>query len=144
MATVTSLVVNDGQATPVAHTFLPAKTTADYALFEDRVSGIYMGFNKWSVLVKRPDQRDADRNARGRNILITQTLEFPQLEIISGTTASGYVAAPSVAFRPQVEVRWKLPEQCTQQNRADLHALLTGHLTHASNKAVIVSLDMFY
>lgn len=142
MSNAVNLVVNDGESTPVAHTFAPTKSTGDYVLYEDRLSGIFAGFGKFSVMMKRPTGRDVPREQRGRNIQIRMLLEFPQLEIISGSTAAGYTPAPGVAYRPTAEVIWKLPEQCPMQVRKNLRSMLNGLLTHSQVIAVVDSYDM--
>jgi hypothetical protein len=142
MSVAAVFTVPDAAATPVTHSFNPVKMTGDYALWEDRLSGVYAGFGKFSVQMKRPENRDIPRGQRGRNIQIRQLMEFPQLEIISGASAAGYVAAPGVAYRPTVETIWKLPEQCPLQVRKDLWMMYLSALNLPFVKAITDSYDM--
>lgn len=128
MAAITNIVINDGLTTPVAHTFAPAKTSADMALLEDRVSGIYIGYNKLTISLLRPV---GDAKAATRNLKLLIKLETPKMEVVSNNTISGIAPAATVSYRPVVEMIATLPERSTLQDRKDLQAYIRNALSNA-------------
>lgn len=128
MAAITNIVINDGLTTPVAHTFAPAKTSADMALLEDRVSGIYIGYNKLTISLMRPV---GDAKAATRNLKLLIKLETPKMEVVSNNTISGIAPAATVSYRPVVEMIATLPERSTLQDRKDLQAYIRNALSNA-------------
>jgi len=138
MAQIANIVVNDGKATPVAHTFAPAKALADYALFEDRAGGIYVGYNKLTYTLTRP-KGEATSN---RNLKLMIKLETPVMETISNSTYSGIPPAPQVAYRPVVEVMLTLPERSTIADRKDLLALMKNVLSNAATTLAVEQYEL--
>lgn len=128
MAAITNVVINDGLATPVAHTFAPAKTQSDFAVLEDRASGIYIGYNKLTFALKRPSGPSKDAS---RNLKLSIKIETPKLETVSNNTYSGIAPAPTVSYRPVAELTVTLPERCTLQDRKDLQAFTKNVLSNA-------------
>lgn len=128
MAAIANIVLNDGQATPVAKTFAPAKTSADFALLEERSSGIYIGFNKLTMMIKRPE---GPANQANRNLKLMIKIETPKLENVTNSTVSGIAPAPTISYRPVVELTATLPERCQLQDRKDLQAFIKNVLNNA-------------
>ncbi len=128
MGAISNIVINDGQGTPVAHTFAPAKTQADYALLEDRSAGIYIGFNKLTFSLSRPKGETKSAN---RNIHLSIRIETPKLENVRNSTISGIAPAPTISYRPQVELNVVFPERCSLQDRKDLQAYIKNALSNA-------------
>lgn len=128
MAAIANIVINDGLATPVAHTFAPAKTQSDFAVLEDRAAGIYIGYNKLTFDLKRPT--GASKNA-SRNLKLSIKIETPKLETVSNNTYSGIAPAPTVSYRPVAELTVTLPERCTLQDRKDLQAFVKNVMSNA-------------
>lgn len=127
MAQVAPIVVNDAQATPVAHTFAPAKTLADYALLEDRTSGLYIGYNKLTFQLNRPSGQS---NVANRNIKLILKVETPKMEVVSNGTVAGISPAPTVSYRPVCELSATLPERCSLQDRKDLQKYMLQLLSN--------------
>lgn len=120
MAAIANIVINDGQATPVAHTFAPAKTQADSAQLEDRVAGSYIGYNKLALQLTRPS---GPSQSASRNLKLRVRIETPKLEVV-GNSSTGITPPPTVAYRPTVEVNFTFPERSSLQDRKDLLAYL--------------------
>ncbi len=127
MAAIANIVINDGQGTPVAHTFAPAKTQADMALLEDRTAGIYIGYNKLTFALMRPV--GASKEAT-RNLKLSIKVETPKLETVSNNTVSGIAPAPTISYRPVVELVATFPERCSLQDRKDLQAYIKNLLSN--------------
>jgi hypothetical protein len=121
MPAISNIVISDGEATPVAHTFEPARTAADIAFYEDRDAGIYIGNKKITVQMDRPQ---GNGNVGNRNLKLRVKLEMPRLETLSNSTASGITPAPTVAYRLVAEILFTLPERSTAQERKNLRTLL--------------------
>lgn len=128
MAAIANIVINDGQGTPVAHTFAPAKTQADMALLEDRSAGIYIGYNKLTFALVRPV--GASKEAT-RNLKLSIKIETPKLETVSNNTVSGIAPAPTISYRPVVELLVTFPERCSLQDRKDLQAYVKNVLANS-------------
>lgn len=128
MSAIANIVINDGQTTPVAHTFAPAKTQADMALLEDRVAGIYIGYNKLTFTLTRPS---GPAQQATRNLKLSIKIETPKLETVSNNTVLGIAPAPTISYRPVVELIATFPERCSLQDRKDLQAYIRNVLSNA-------------
>lgn len=145
MAAASNIVINDGAATPVAHTFVPAQTVADFALFEDKAPGIYIGYNRLMLKLERPATKNMGRPRQANgNLRLKSVVETPKLEVLSNSTVSGIAPAPTIAYTPKVEVIFTLPERSTLQDRKDLMALLKNALAHAALQAAVESFELPY
>lgn len=127
MSAIANIVINDGQGTPVAHTFAPAKTQADYALLEDRTAGIYIGYNKLTFQLMRPT---GDSKSASRNLKLSIKFETPKLENVTNSTISGIAPAPTISYRPMAELLITFPERCNLQDRKDLQAYVKNVLSN--------------
>lgn len=141
MAAIANIVINDGEATPVAHTFEPAKTTADYAFWEDRDAGIYIGNKKLTVQLSRPS---GNGNVGNRNLRVMIKIEVPRMETLSNSTVSGIMPAPTVAYRSVAEMNFTLPERSTLQERKNLRAFVAQLMGNGQIADVIDKLSIPY
>lgn len=123
MPAISNLILNDGLATPVAHTFNPARSIADFAQWEDRVAGIYIGFNKVSFQLIRPT---GNGRTGSRNLKLNVKVETPKMETLSNSTVSGIAPAPTVAYRVVCEMNFTLPERSSLQDRKDMRAFIVS------------------
>lgn len=139
MTAIASIVLNDGLATPVAHTFAPAKTVADFAMLEDRVSGTYIGYNKLTMQLTRPTGKPGS----SRNLKLSMKIETPKLEVV-GNSSTGFTPPPSVAYRPVVEVMFTFPERCSLQDRKDLAAYLKQLVLNANFTSAVEQYELPY
>lgn len=128
MATIANIVLNDAQATPVAHTFAPALTPMGEAHWEDRSAGQYIGYNKLSMKVQRPSGNGVTGT---RNLKLMLKVETPKLENVTNSTVSGIAPAPTVSYRPVAELVVTLPERCSLQDRKDLQKYLLQLMSNA-------------
>lgn len=141
MPAIANIIINDGLVTPVAHTFAPAKTSADYALLEDRVSGMFLGFNKLTMAMTRPT---GDGKLANRNLKLLLKIETPKLETVSNSTFSGVAPAPTISYRPWVEINACFPERCSLQDRKDLQAYLRNVLSNTFVTSAFESYELPY
>lgn len=141
MPAVANIVINDAEATPVAHTFEPAKTTADYAFWEDRDVGIYIGNKKLTLQLTRPS---GNGNVGNRNLRLMVKLDIPRMEVLSNSTVSGIAPAPTVAYRSTAEIMFTLPERSTAQERKNLRSMLAQALGNSQIADAIDKLSVPY
>lgn len=141
-----NIVVNDGATTPVAHTFNPS-VSGEIDLFEDKATGIAIGFPVIMVRFRRPVApagNGAQSTANSRVYRIELSLAYPTLEVTSPSTGTGIQPAPTVAYVNRVNSTWLHPERSTTQNRKDLHALFYNTLNNANVKSVLIDLEAFW
>lgn len=140
MPAIASLVINDGQATPVAHTFAPARITADngkvIALFEDRVSGILVGY--WRL---RSEVSPVNSNKMYKLRFI---IERATLETLSNNTSSGINPAPTLAYYTTAALEIWAHQRSTVAERKDARTLMANMLANANIQAVIDNIEAFY
>ena len=94
MSAIANIVAFDGQATPVSHTFVAASVTREKntitAAYKEAIAGV-PDYAQGRVTIKS--------SKLGSGVTKVETrVEFPVMESISGQNASGYTAAPKVAY----------------------------------------------
>lgn len=122
MAAFAPIVLADGKATPVNHTFDPSSINADgLARWTDRSGGIAVGYPVITHLVKSP--------TKGSSVYrVTAKVVLPILEITSPATSTGIQPAPTKAYDLIFTVEAVLPERSTLGDRKDANAFLHGFL----------------
>lgn len=121
MALIAPIVINDGAATPVAHTFNPVSVNpAQYREALANVPTVGQGMIGIKI--------GASNGAVQR---VTLTLALPALEVPAGGTTAGYVAAPKAAYTNTVKAEFILPIRGTAAQRKDLRVLLLNLLANA-------------
>lgn len=129
MAAASNIVINDGQGTPVAHTFVPARKTGTKVDWEERVTPhTASGFYTISTSANAPSSGQVVRNKI--------TLAVP-LEVYDSVTAT--YTYPLTA-RASIDVL--VPVGATSAQRADIYAYVKNLLAHATIQAMIKDLDV--
>lgn len=134
MPQMASIVINDGQATPVAHTFAPSTSQGEVFMFEDRSGGIAIGYPSISMSYKRPApgmNGDAS-NANSRVHRIRVKIAVPTLESTSAATGTGIPPAPTISHVHMQNAEWVMPEKGTLQERKNLVAYAKNLLSDAN------------
>lgn len=101
MASIANITVFDGQSTPVSHTLIGESVARDssgsiIATYKEAVAGV-PDYAQVRATIKR------QRLSSGVN-RVSARVEIPVMESVSGQNASGYTAAPKVAYTDTVEV----------------------------------------
>lgn len=101
MSTQANIVVFDGAAVPVTHTFVPIGTKNDeklglLAYWREALSAVPIFANIRLTTFAKKVQRGMER--------CEIRVEVPVMESVSGQNAAGYTAAPKVAYVNQVSV----------------------------------------
>lgn len=123
MSAQTSLVLNDGQSTPVAKTFSARGADMQLAVWKDIASGISIGFPTVTISNK-------ERSGSNGTYRVEARIAIPVLETISGD-AGGYTPSPKVAYTMFGKVELVSPNRATVQNRKDLRAFIANLMGHA-------------
>jgi len=137
MGAIASVVINDGQATPVAHTFAPVNIVADVAKLADRSGGIAIGYPVITQSVRAP-------NGNLRTYKVTSRVALPVLEVTSPSTASGIQPAPTLAYTLLCNMEFILPERSSLQERKNLLAYVRNYLAHANSTVAVQDFEPLY
>ena len=129
MAQIANIVVKDGAATPLDHTFIPI-ATAPKAMYREGISNLPLVGQGQVMIGSAVPGAVLQR--------VKMTLALPALETVTGQNADGYTAAPRVAYTNTVQVEFILPSRGTAQQRKDLRVMLSNLLM---NGQVIDSVD---
>ena len=126
MPSATSVVLNDGQATPVAVTFVPERVSPDLSTFVDRSTGIAMLFPRLGVSTKFA-------KSGGKVNRATFTIALPVGQLVNGVQ--------TVARVYRVNVEMLLPDGGTDAERKNVFAFLTNGLNNSLIKGALRDYD---
>lgn len=139
MSAIATMTLNDGKATPVAHTFAPVNVdAAGVAKWADRSGGIALGYPVVTQMLKPPATNGA------RNYKLTAKIVLPTLELTSPSTATGIQPAPTKAYDLMFNCELVLPERCTLAERKDLAAYAKNFFASAGFVAAIENFEFVY
>jgi hypothetical protein len=143
MTAFADVVIGDGQATPVNHTFSKKKTgdgndaNSTLTMWEDRVSGFAVGFNKISQMMRFP----GTTKGASRSTKVSVKINVPVMEVVSTSTYSGIAPAPTVAYSNLANLEVVLPERSSVASRADIYAFLKNYIAKDEFKLAVINLD---
>lgn len=126
MASFANVTLNDGLATPVAHTFAVKSNDNQVSTYEDRVGGVPVGFGK---LIFRTSETAEQRTVK-IDILV------PVLEAVSGANAAGFTPPAKVAYQNLGKLEFRTSLRSTLQQRKDIVA----YVKNAAALALVGSL----
>lgn len=141
MTAFTNLSINDGQASPVAHTFTARRIDAGVAKWQDISGGIPVGFTTLRASLREPVKGQKNGSAVYKVVI---DLVIPTLETVSNSTYSGILPAPTKAYDCVCRIEMMLPERSALQDRKNLRAYIANALGQADLKALIEDLNMVY
>lgn len=130
MAQAAALVINDGQATPVAVTFTPESVTPELSTFVDRSSGVAARFRRLS-------NRYQPATASLKRTRTALSVSAP----IWGTLPSG---ASGVIYTLRGKVDFDFPENCTDAERKDMYAFVLNSLSNTLLRGSLRDNDPLY
>jgi len=141
-----AITINDGQATPVAHTFSPSTEADNSSIFEDKSGGIAIGFPSIVVRMKRPGMANSGQasDAKTRVYRIDVNIAVPTLESTSASTGTGIPPAPTVAYVHRCNMQWLIPERGALQDRKNLRAFAVNLLAQANILSVVQDLEDYW
>lgn len=131
MSAIAAITINDGAATPVAHTFSPARRDQNgTSYWADRSGGIALGYPTISQTLRNPTKSS-------RVYKLTSKIVVPVLEVTSPSTSTGIQPAPTKAYDLMFACDMILPERSTLQQRKDLLAYAKNYLATAVLSAAV-------
>lgn len=139
MTAFTNITINDGQATPVAHTFTARRLENGVAKWQDLVSGIAVGFPTIQASLREPV-----KNSKSPIYKASLKVTLPVLETVNASTYNGITPAPTKAYDVVANLDILLPERSTLQDRKNIQAYLVNALNQADLKSMIIDLNMVY
>lgn len=134
MAAVGNIVINDGQGTPVAHTFSPSVVNSEVVSYHDRVGGIVLGYPELTLGSKMP--------LNGGSIKQTLRISVPTLETVTGSTGEGFTPKPTLAYKERAFVEVYHDPRSSLQERKNLNAYLKNALANAAWTTLIENYEM--
>lgn len=140
MASQANLTINDGQATPVAHTFYTNGAGWSDSLqgllasWVDRSPAAAVGYWKVSISFKEP-------NKQRKNYIVVAKSEVPVLEVTSNSTVSGIAPAPTVSYNPICKTEFSIPERSSLASRKDMLAIHRNLLANAVMTSAVQDLE---
>lgn len=136
MSQIAPIVIADGKSTPVNHTFGPVVSSPN-AMYRESISTLPVTGQGIVDITLKSQPMAAMQTVRIKLIL-------PALETVSGQNASGYTAAPKVAYSNEVYLEFKLPSRGTVDQRKDLRVLASNLLKDAQIIDVVDNLNPPY
>lgn len=144
MPQIANIVINDGAATPVAHTFVPiGKDENGVFWFEQATPAVAnplaakrIGYKQTRVL------GDSSKQAVGMS-KVSYTIHLPTLETV-GNNSQGFTPPSTLAYRELARVEFMLAERSTAQERKDTRVLSLNLLGHAMAIANVDTLQPQY
>lgn len=130
MAAQANLVLNNGEAAPVAKTFSAKGVKGDIARYLDTTTGIAIGMPMISIGVQ--ETKVATK--------VTTIISLPTLETISGSDG-GYTPSPKVAYSLFSKTEDVLPNRSTLAQRKDLRAFRANLGDHAVYLSAVNDLE---
>lgn len=123
MPAVAPIVINDGAATPVAHTFssLGQDSKGVWWYEQTTPSAVNpLGAKRIGIKIARNLGARFQLNSRAKAII---TLSVPTLEVV-GNASTGITPPPTLSYVQMARIEFDLPERGTNQERKDLRTLL--------------------
>lgn len=117
MAQNGNIVLYDGKATPVAHTFYPVSAKNNIFLYRERVAGVPLA----GQASLRIDMSKVDPN---KVSIATASLAIPILELVGSANAAGYTAAPKVAHTVRAEAKFYVHPRALEAEVKDARVML--------------------
>ena len=149
MPAVGNLVLANGEASPVNHTFAPLGLDSKTGIrwFEDqspRVSATSsLGYPRIGVTTKREAEVVTGQSSRNTVSRVTLTIALPQLETL-GTSSSGFTPAPTIAYVDRAKVEFILSSRDQLADRKDALAFAKNLLGHATVTDLVQNLSAIY
>lgn len=129
MPAASTLAINDGQATPVSHSFTPAGQTGSKVEWNEKTAGIPAGYFVLTHELVKPGTPDAAyRIKMGLNVPVTATVDS-SLAVVRNSSA---------------QVVFNLSQSSTLQERKDLLAYIANALGNANVKTSIQDIEQFW
>lgn len=131
MPNILTLVLNDGAASPVAHSFVPVNTTGVSANWAERLT---TGQMFWPTL--RNDVIVPQKGDDNKPLVDRWQVKVPVSVTVNGVTTLDHFSSASVNFY--------FSPRASEQERKDLYAYVSNLLATANVKDAAVKVEPYY
>ena len=129
MPAIAALTINDGAATPAAHTFAVQGTTGQKATWLEKTAGMSIGY------IRLTDEYREAKTPTGAHRRI-MGYEFPVVATVNGVNTRVRVSSAQVVFN--------FAQDATDQEKKDAVAYVINHLSNATVRPAIWGQEPFY
>jgi len=144
MPAVANITLNDAQATPALHTFIPVGPDQTGTWwFEDQSVSSPIGYNRISVQLVRPKNPAPGESSGTRVSRVKIGIHTPILETL-GNNSAGIVPPPQVGYIPRCMIEFILPDRSALLDRQTLRKYADFLLANAQITSVIETLQNIY
>lgn len=143
MPQITTIVINDGAATPVAHTFSPIGKDGKGVLWLEQTAPVpanSLGGKRIGLSLIRPVTATSLKSATARGVI---SVYEPVLEV-TGNSSTGITPPATKAYELAGRATFDLPLRSTKQEKKDLRVLLSNALVNASVVSMLDDLSQAY
>lgn len=141
MTQFTNITLNDGQATPVVHTFTARRITPDgVARWQDISGGIAAGFITLEANLREPVPNKSGIPCYKARL----KLMVPTLEVVTASTYNGITPAPTKAYDCAFDGEFLFPARAGTQERKNLVAYVKSALSQVDIQALLFDLNFVY
>lgn len=143
MPVIAAVTINDGAATPVAHTFTPLGRDANGVYWWEQTSPVPV--NKLAAKrLSYKQTRELDVAKQLTSVSrANYTLWVPTMETLA-SNSSGFTPPATVAYKEVGRCSFELPERGLTQERKDTRVLMLNLLGHAMVVSNVDSLEPSY
>lgn len=144
MSAVANITLNDAQATPVLHTFIPLGPDKNGVWWwEDQTGNSSISYNRISMQLVRPSPASAGQNSDSRVNRVKIGIHTPKVEAL-GVSDSGYTPSPTIAYTPRFTAEFIMSERALLQDRKDLRKYADFLLAETQLTAMVEVLQNVY
>lgn len=139
MSAIAPIAIDDGQGTPVTHTYNPIQAVDPATYSRNGDTSVPVIGQEGIMLSLKMGANTSEAVNRAK-----VTLRVPVLETPDGGSSSGYVAPPRVAYYLQATVDVFLPNRSTAAQRKDLRVLLSNLLLNSQVVSLVDTMERPY
>lgn len=132
MGALTNLTANNGEATPVAHTFAPLGPDAKGVQWFEQITPAPINGQaaiRMSAYIRRAVKQGPGRQQLSGVARIELAIWLPTMETLASNDA-GITPPPTVAYEQHARITYLLPERGTVQERTNLRVLAFNLITN--------------
>jgi len=143
MPQAAAITINDGAATPVAHTFTPMGKDGNGVLWFIQTAPVPLNRLGAKRIGYKPNTDPSLKNQLTAVSKTQYSLVYPLLEVL-GTSASGLTPPATVAYAVTARASFDRPDRALTQEAKDTRVLLQNLLGHTMAVANIDSNEPTY
>lgn len=136
MSDVSTLVLANGETTPVDHTFSPIEVAPTLVTYQDKSASTVLGRPTVTIGQRRPSVANGNRK-------VSLRVRVPVLEA-TDVAASGYTPGPTIAYTLSANVDFVVPNRASQAEIDDLAAYAANLVSSTLVDGIVTTDDFPY